>query len=175
MKENVLRIGRLFLFFILGACCWFVGCNSDDEDEIQIIEETFLEKYDGSKWVTTDAEEGWIYYLRVNNNLRFPYEFWGRPTDLEKANKEDGCYFHQEMSVNEVPGDGIEIMENSGNRFRVGDEMESWTLEIKGDVLTFTISRYGGRQDSIIFEKTNVNVDAFEICPDDYYEKRFLN
>ena len=180
MKENVLRIGRLYLFLILGACFSIHSCNSDDEDEIVIVEKTFLEKYDGTKWVAVEEYEGYIIYLRVNDNPRVPFELWGRPADLEKARKEEACYGHQDGYMDADEGDLIEIIENSGNRFTIGGSGEYWGLEIRGETLKFggwrgsSDSNIWNDPESWVFAKTTVNVDAFEICPDDYYESAKL-
>lgn len=183
MKENVFGIGRLYLFLFLGACFYFVGCNSDDEGEIVIVEKTFLEKYDGTKWVVAEAYEGYIYYLRVNDNQRVPFEIWGRPAELGKSRNEEACYGYQDGYMDDDGGSTpIEIVENSENRFTIGGDGEFWCLEIRGETLKFGGWSIYGDADSNIwddpeswtFEKTNVNVDAFEICPEDYYGSYFL-
>ncbi len=56
MKEKFLRLWSLYFCFILVVGLSFQSCNSDDDDDIDdIIEQTWLEKYDGTKWV--DDEE----------------------------------------------------------------------------------------------------------------------
>jgi hypothetical protein len=172
MKENVLRSGRLYLFIFLTACFSFVSCNSDDEDEIEIIEKTFLEKYDGTKWMIVGEYEGYILYLRVNNSQRVPFELWGRAVD----SPEDACYGHQDGYMDEDEGaNSMEIIENSDNRFTITNaNVEFWCLEIRGETLKFGgWSVYGDADpniwddpDSMVFKKTTVNVDAFEICPE---------
>ena len=164
MKENILRIGRLYLFLILGACISFVCCDSDDEDEIPIVEKTFLENYDGTKWVTIDANDGYITYLRINNNLRVPFEVWGLEVDPQKAGKGEFCYLHDDSFMDE----DVEIIENSGNRFTIGYEgMEFWAIEIRGEILKLGDRDVWDDPNSIVFEKTTVNVDDFEICTED--------
>lgn len=181
MKENVLRLGRLHLFLTFGVFFSFFSCNSDGEFEYEIEGyKTFLEIYDGTKWVVVEEYEGHIYYLRVNNNKRVPFELWGRPADLEKASKKETCYDHQNAFMDE---EGVLIRQNASGRFIIsyGDD-EFWGLEIRGETLKFgywtewgdSDSNIWNNPDSIVFKKTTVNVDAFVICSYDYYGISFL-
>ncbi len=174
MKESVLRFGQIGLFLILGVCYCFVGCNSDDEDEIVIVEKTFLEKFDGTKWETVEPFEGSNIYLRVNNNSNIPFETWNRPVNSE----EEACYWHQNDFMVENEHDGAMIItENSGNRFTIANEAQEfwWTIEIRGDILKFDgqsvwddeILPIWDSPGSRVMKKTNVNLDALEICNED--------
>lgn len=159
MRAKYFITRRLYIFFVAVTCILFNGCTSDDEDEV--IPRTFLEKFNDTKWVAND--EGMVLYLRVNNKLRVPFEIWAREMDLEKSNVTETCYGHQDDWM----GEGVEITENFGNRFTISYlDMEFWTLEIRDETLTLTFYNIGGHSDSAIFEKTTVNVDAFEICPE---------
>ena len=167
MKENILRLGRLYLFLMLGACFSFFSCNSDDDDEIVIVEKTFLEKYDGTKWVIVDEYQGNTLYIRINNNSSVPFEIWERPVN----SKEETCYWH----LNSYMDGGMEIIENSDTRFTIANASEEfwWTIEVRGETLKFggqsvwddVLPPVWNDPDSRVFEKTTVNVDAFEICP----------
>jgi hypothetical protein len=179
MTAKFIQYGGLYFFLILVVSFSFKSCGTDDDDDIAIVEKTFLEKYDGTKWVITEEYEGYVYYLRINDNQRVPFEIWGRSWDLEKANEDETCYGHQDGYMDEDEGaNSMEIVENSDNRFTIGGDGEFWCLEIRGETLKFGAwSVYGDADpniwdnpDSMVFKKTTVNVDAFEICPDDYYE-----
>ncbi len=173
MKESVLRFGQICLFLILGVCYCLVGCNSDDEDEIVIVEKTFLEKYDGTKWETVEPHHGEDIYLRVNNSSSIPFETWSRPEN----SGEETCYWHQnDFMVYYDDGSAMKITENSGNRFTITNEAEEmwWTIEIRGDILKFDGQSVGDDEilpiwespGSRVLKKTNVNVDALKICAD---------
>ena len=69
------------------------------------------------------------------------------------------------------------IKENSGNRFTITTNAEEfwWTIEIRGDILKFDgqsvwddeILPIWDSPGSRVLKKTNVNVDALEICNED--------
>ena len=175
MKENIFRMIRPYVFLILGACISFIGCNSDDEDEIVIVGKSFLEKYDGTKWETVEPFQGYNYYLRVNNNSIIPFEIWKRSVNSQ----EETCYSHENDFMVENEHDGAMIItENSGNRFTIANEAQEfwWTIEIRGDILKFDgqavwdneILPIWDSPGSRVLKKTNVNVDALEICNEDY-------
>ena len=172
MKESVLRFGQICLFLVLGVCYCFIGCNSDDEDEIVIVGISFLEKYGGTKWETVEPFQGFNYYLRVNNNSNIPFEIWKLP-----VNSQETCYSHEDHFMFENENDSAMIIkENSGNRFTITTNAEEfwWTIEIRGDILKFDgqsvwddeILPIWDSPGSRVMKKTNVNVDALEIRPD---------
>ena len=146
MKTKILKHNLLFFSIILSLIVSFNGC-SDDEDDI--IQQTWLEKYDGTRW-----EDGDGLYWRIIDNTNTILESWYH----------DGpCYWHSIPEGNE----NFEIIENSTNKlvFRVveDDNTQTITFRVNGDTLTVLLE-YNGRSETISFKKTAVNVDDFTLC-----------
>lgn len=148
MRAKYFLTGHLYFFLILGACIGFTSCDSDDEDEI--VQQTWLEKYDGTKWVDEDD----FLYIRIVNNTNIIIESWVNEPDCYIYNVSDG-------NVN------FNIIENSTNQlvFEVneGDDMEKFTLKISGDTLTILLE-YKDESDTLTLQKTNADVDNFPLC-----------
>jgi len=146
MKTKILKRNLLFISIILSLVVSFNGCSDDDDD---IIQQTWLEKYDGTKW-----EDGDGLYWRIIDNTNIILESWYH----------DGpCYYHS-ISDGNV---NFEIIENSTNKlvFRVveDDNTQTITFRVNGDTLTVLLE-YNGRSETISFKKTAVNVDDFTLC-----------
>lgn len=158
-------INKLYgtLIFLLGLFLVLpsAGCNSDDDDDGPVAE-TFLELYDGTKWI--HVEDGITVYLRLSDNLQVPIEMWVSEVVFEKGDLANECFYYSKDWVEE----GVEITENSRNRFTISYmEMESWSFTVQNEKLIVTYTDAGGQEPPIMFEKTTANLDALEICPED--------
>ena len=95
MKTKILKHNLIFFSIILSLIVSFNGC-SDDEDDI--IQQTWLEKYDGTKW-----EDGDGLYWRIIDNTNTILESWYH----------DGpCYWYSIPNGNV----NLEIIENSTSK-----------------------------------------------------------
>ena len=67
-----------YRFLILFACAGFVmsysSCESDEKDKELLFDQTFLEKYDNSKW--TIIEDEMRIYLRLNDDMDKAVDIW---------------------------------------------------------------------------------------------------
>lgn len=153
MKTTILKNKLLYIFILLSLAISFNSCSDDDDD---VTTQTFLEKYDGTKWVYTGE---YTVYIRINNNTNKFVEQWFFVFEAE-------CYYYDFDYVSE----NTEIIENLKDKiiFKYTDEgvTETVTVTVQGDVLK-VIVQYDGETETILFDKTSVNVDAFEICIDE--------
>ncbi len=149
MKTTIFKHKLLYFFIILGFAVIFNSCSDDDDDDFQ----TFLEKYDGTKWVYTEDE--FTFYVRLNDN---PNKF------IESWILIDDCYFY---SV-DFESEGVELVENSKDKLiiKYTDEGEiiTVTLTPQGETIRVVVKE-GNDEDLYLFVKTSVNVDDLEICP----------
>lgn len=150
MKTTILKHKLLYIFIILSLAYCYNGC-SDDND---VTTQTFLEKYDSTKWVNTDE---FIFYIKLNDNSNKLVETWVLFGD---------CYFYSY----DLESDGVEIIENSKSklviRYSDDGDITTVTITIQGDILKVTIQEEG-ETETILFDKTTINVDDFEIYPDE--------
>lgn len=148
MKENISRIGRLYFLIILGACLSFNGCTSDDNDDV--IKLTWLEKYDGTKWVDGDD----FLFIRIIDNTNIIFETWFS----------DGPCFVYNVSGGNVD---FKIIENGTDKliFEIIEdgEIQKLTLMVNGDILTILLE-YNDKSETLTFRKTNEDVDNFLLC-----------
>ncbi len=150
METKILKHRFLYFFILLSLTVFYNSCSSDDDDDSSL---TFLEKYDGTKWVNTDE---FTIYIRLNNNTNKLVEQWVLFGE---------CYFYNY----DFESDNLEIIENSDNSliFKYTDEgeTETVTVTVQGEILKVVIQE-GDEEEIIYFDKTSVNVDDFEICID---------
>lgn len=149
MKTTILKHKILYIFVLISLAISFNGCTDDNDVPIQ----TLLEKYDGTKWVNTDEIS---FYLRLNDNTNKLVETWILFGD---------CYFYSY----DLESDSVEIIENSNSkliiRYTDDGDITTITITIQEDVLKVFVQD-DGETETILFDKTSVNVDAFDICPD---------
>lgn len=149
MKTTIFKHKFLYFFIILGLTISFNGCSDDDDDDFQ----TFLEKYDGTKWVYTEDE--FTFYVRLNDNPNKLIESWILIDD---------CYFY---SV-DFESESVELVENSKDKLIIkytdDGEIITVTLTTQGETIRVVV-KDGNEEDIMIFDKTSVNVDDLEICP----------
>ncbi len=166
-KKNV--VYRMLLLF---SCMLLVAtinnCTSDSKDD-ELVIETFLEKNDGTKWKVTEEDE--IIYLRINENMSKPIELWISEIIMAKGMADDDCYYYSDDLMGE---EEMEILENSANKLTftyLGNE--TWEFTVEGSQLKMLFSNTGGQQELVYFDKTNDDVDSFEICSEEF-KFRFL-
>ena len=150
MKTIILKHSFLYLFIILGLSISFNSCSSDDDDEP--TPQTFLEKYDGTKWVNTDE---FTFYIRLNDNPNKLIESWILFDD---------CYFYDV----DFESEGVEIIENLKDelviKYTDDGEIITVTLTMQGETLKVVVKEEN-EEDIIYFDKTSENVDGLLICP----------
>ena len=161
IKNTVFRY--LILFTYVGLLASINNCTSDDSDD-KLVNQTFLEKQDGTKWKVSEDEM--FIYMRINNNMNKPIELWVSEIDFEKGMADDDCYYYSDdlLEIEEM-----EILENSANNLTftyLGNE--TWTLTIENNRLKMVFTNMSGIQDVIYMDKTNIDVDSFEICIEEY-------
>jgi hypothetical protein len=160
MKDIAYRILIFFAFF--GALASMTNCTSDDKDDIVV--QTFLEKNNGTKWVITEDDD--LIYMRINDDMTKPIELWISDFDVAKGLADDDCYYYNDdlLEIEEM-----EILENSANKLTftyLGNE--TWSFTIAGDRLKMEFTNSSGLQDATYLDKTNDDVDSFEICTEEF-------
>ena len=166
IKNTVFRY--LILFTCIGLFASISNCTSDDKDD-EIVNQTFLEKQDGTKWKV--AEDEMVIYMRINNNMVKPIELWISEIEFEKGIADDDCYYYSDdlLEIEEM-----EILENSANNLTftyLGNE--TWTLTTENNRLKMVFTNMSGIQDIIYMDKTIDDVDSFEVCAEEY-QLRFM-
>ena len=148
MKITIFKHKLFYFFIILGLIVSFNSCSDDDDDDFQ----TFLERYDGTKWVNTDEL---TFYIRLNDNTNKLIESWILFDD---------CYFYDV----DFESEGVELVENSKDKliikFTDDGDITTVTITMQGETLRAVVKE-GNEEDIIYFDKSSVNVDDLEICP----------
>ncbi len=148
MKITIFKHKLFYFFIILGLIVSFNSCSDDDDDDFQ----TFLERYDGTKWVNTDE---FTFYIRLNDNTNKLIESWILFDD---------CYFYDV----DFESEGVELVENSKDKliikFTDDGDITTVTITMQGETLRAVVKE-GNEEDIIYFDKSSVNVDDLEICP----------
>lgn len=152
MKAKYFLKGHLYFFLILVAGISFQSCNSDDDDDIdEIIQQTWLEKYDGTKWVD---EDDWLY-IRIVNNITIISESWHK----------DGDCFIYSVADEDVEFDIIENSENKLVFEVVGDVFQRNTMTVSGNTFTWVIEyEFWEEPATVTFQKSDADVDNFPLC-----------
>ena len=99
----------LLLFTCIGLLVSTSNCTSDDNDDIKV--QTFLEKYDGTKWTVID--EGALIYLRINDDMGRPLELWLADANAGKGLTDIDCYYYSNDLLDMEDVEGMEIIELS--------------------------------------------------------------
>lgn len=162
-KTAYLGSRLLWLFTFIALMTFTVNCDSDDDDDIK--DQTFLEKNDGTKWKI--LEDGILVYMRLNDDMNKPIEIWMKNMDLDKRIDDPICYYYSDDML-DVDEEGIEIIENSANKLEFtyfGEE--TWEMAVEGNRLKMTFTSMNDQVEFIYLDRTNDNVDSFEICPEE--------
>ena len=165
MKTKTAYLGSRILWFFtfIALIAFSINCDSDDDDAIK--DQTFFEKNDGTKWKVMD--DGILIYMRINNDMTKPIELWMNAMELGKGMDDPICYYYSDDLL-EIDEDDIEILENSANKLEftyLG--VETWSMTVEGDRLKMGVKSMNGEEEFIYLDRTNENLDSFEICSDD--------
>ena len=163
MRSLIYFLSFFFGFFLL------VGCNSDDDEQDQASCETFLECNANSLWKIVEVIDGKSYetYIRINEDLNNPLEFWTHPFP------DNDCYYHLRMSD---AMNMFQIREHTRSRFTIRiEEMENravqFTMSTQGDVMTVRMDYYEGQEiietEQVQFNRSSANVNALPLCEAD--------
>ena len=152
MKTTILKHRFLYIFILLSLTISFNSCSDDDEPQ------TFLEKYDGTKWFSDDDDD---LYIRIIDNTSVIFEQWFLGHD---------CYYYYTLGDN----DSVEIIENSKDKLvlRLTYD-ETVTVTVEGDIMKFIVTEVDGFH-TIFFTKTLMNVDDLQICSIEPHSFNFL-
>ena len=152
MKTNKSIQGFFYFFTLLSLTISLNSCSSDDGN----TSNTFLEIYDGTKWILSDDE---TLYVRLNSDLNKLIEEW-------EFDESHNCYKYDD-SFEDWP---YEIIENSKDKFVIKYSNEgnskTLTLTVQGEVLKAVVNHSGEENgiDTYYFDRTSINVDDLEIC-----------
>ena len=169
MKTKSLKHYLLLFSILLSLIVSFNGCSDDDEPTSQ----TFLEKYDGTKWINMDEH---TRYIKFNNKTENLVEQWILFGD---------CYYYN----SDYESENLNIIENSIDNLIV--KYTDLNFQVT-KIITFTIQKEtlkivlqeNDDKDIMYFDKTSVNVDDFEVCdpnfrktyvPDDNFEQALID
>ena len=151
------------LFTCIGLLATMNNCTSDDKDD-DLVDQTFLEKQDGTKWKVTEDDE--VIYMRINDDINKPIEIWVSEIDFEKGIADDDCYYYTDDLLE---FEEMEVLENSANKLTftyLGSE--TWTLTVEDNQLKLAFTSSSGPQELIYMDKTNDDIDSFVICSEDF-------
>ena len=160
MKIKILKNRFLYLLILLGLTLTFNGCSNDDNGEPKI--QTFLEKYDGTKWIT-NTDYGELIY-KFNYDINNPYDVW--------VQEEIGSDCHIFRNTKESWGVEFEITKNSDNEFTIQSSSNNYTdkfiFSIQGETLNMIYRFIEQGEGEIIwnlnFDKTSRNLNDIPVC-----------
>ena len=92
-----------YLFLVLTLTLTLIGCSSDDDEQPKV--ETFLEKYEGTRWVDMNKTSEFPNIFKFNSDVL-------NPLDVYVIFEEQGCY-----KLFQVYTTTFEIIKNSENEF----------------------------------------------------------
>ena len=134
------------LFFVVLLSCLSISCDIDDSDDED--ERFFLEKHGGTNWVLDDGN-GFISYLRINNDTNNLLEDWYTyPSAI------NGCYEHT----------------NYEEAIRIDEDEDYLVLNIPSESLTIRFSIEDDNLKVVVdndisyWNESTKDVDEFEIC-----------
>lgn len=147
MKTIHFILAITFSFTMVTSC-------SKDEDSNTIVEESFLEKYEGTVWHIAINEFN-SEYIKFHNNESVPFERW-------LLIYGQGCYEHINYNISDFDAT---ITENSEEYLEVTFGSDHvWIIAIEEDVLYWIDVSQEGVTD-YIFEKQSLGIiDDLEIC-----------
>ena len=148
---RILNHKFLYFFILLGLSVCLSSCSDDDEPQ------TFLEKYDGTKWTTIGNIPKPDYFRIKNNKSKFMDQWYYTITN--------DCFIYYDNSI--LPG-SFEITENSGDTFIIKTtEIEfpkTYTFTIQGEYLNILYQKEGDSDLTTLLKKTTEDVDNLPIC-----------
>ena len=162
-----------YRFFILFACAGLLmsnaSCESDEKDKDLLLDETFLEKYDNSKW--TIIQEEMRIYLRLNDDMKKDIEMWMSELEFAKLMSSDECFYYTAELLNT---EDIKIIENSETKLEFTHlGKETWTFSMDGERLKLVFKTMDSAQVPIYFSKTSEDFTDLTLCSDDDSKEAF--
>lgn len=113
--QNLFKVLMIAVLIISFNSCSPNGVNLFSEPEIQ---QTFLEKYNGTSWLYTNDLD--TTYLRIINNKTAPFETWGYYV-------EGKCFDYYLYDLNVLLG---QVENNSTNVMHITLAYETYTIEM---------------------------------------------
>ena len=167
LKNLAYRI--LILFACVGFVMSYSSCESDEKDKELLFDQTFLEKYDNSKW--TIIEDEMRIYLRLNDDMDKAVEIWTSELEFSKLLVAEECFYYTAGLLNT---EEVEILENSETKLEFTYQgNETWTFSMDGDRLKLVYKTMNATREPIYFSKTTQDFGALTLCPEDDSEKGF--
>ena len=151
-------------FFILLTCIGLVisynSCESDQKDKDLIVAQTFLEKYDASKW--TVIEEDMRIYVRLNNDMDKDMELWIAELGFEELMAAKECFYYSQELLNT---EEVEVLENFGGKLEFTHlDNGTWTFSMDGDRLKLEFETLNNVKKTVYFSKTKEDLNDLNIC-----------
>lgn len=154
---------RKFILIILIWICplSYVSCSDDEDPDYDILNASFLEVYNETKWIVT-WDTG-IAVIKFNNNPLKYIENW-----LILRNGECYTYYY----VNNFYNSGtFEVLENSNKRLviNISDDGKSYLVfTIKNNSLKILHKSEDAGDSSTIYIKTTKDIEALPECEDNF-------
>lgn len=170
----MIRLKNLaYRFFILfagaGLLISLSNCASDEKDKDFLLDQTFLEKYDNTKW--TIIQDEMRIYLRFNNDMEKAIEMWMSELEIAKLIASEECFYY---TAELMDTEEVEILENSELKLEftyLGNE--TWTFSMEGERLKLVFKTLNSTRDPVYFNKTSENFNDLKICPDESSRNAF--
>ncbi|MFH4967275.1 hypothetical protein V8G61_03635 [Gaetbulibacter sp. M240] len=153
MKKSIYLIPFIFIIFT---------CSKSDP-VTNTTSQTFLEKYAGTVWTTSDDDV--TTYIRFVNNMNHPIEYWIDANECFYYLLEE---FFENDAITQNLNDTIEFTytENDGDIVYV----DIITVTVSGNTMVAAYEYYEDdtlyESGSIIFIKSSEKVDDFILCDD---------
>jgi len=154
-------------FFILSLCIGLVisysSCALEDKDKNLLVDETYLEKHDGTKWKA--IEDDMRIYLRLNDDMDKALELWMSDLEFEKLLTSKECFYYSHEMLNT---EEVKVLENSESKLAFTYlENETWTFSMDGERLKLEFKTLDHVREAVYFSKTTDNVAELSICPEE--------
>lgn len=162
MKITIRKHRFLYLFILLGLTISMNSCNDDDDDGMESIDQTFLEKYYKTQWFQ-ETEGNQTQYLTFESKSEIFIKSWSR----------DDRNFEECFEVEIIDFDNPEIIDISSDKlvfqttWNDGEDTytELFTLTISGDVLKVVyFDDETNETGTVFYEKSSENLENLPFC-----------
>ncbi|MGI9530612.1 hypothetical protein, partial [Lutimonas sp.] len=157
-------------FVMLVLITSFFSCAEEGKDKNLLMDETYLEKYDGSTWKA--FEEDMRIYIKINDDMNQTLDIWMSDLELEKLMVSDECFeFRSEVLNNE----DVTILENSETQLKFTHlKNDTYTFSMDGKRMKLEYKTSNKLKNPIYFTKTTDDVSELVIC-DEESEKNIFD